>query len=449
MKKIPVTSDIKSDPPTTTSTSPTTPPQDPSLLDTLTHLRLISCCLCFATAGVNDSSVGPLIPYIMDSFSVSTALVALQFIPNLVGWLVAAGVNGYLFEWLGQGGVLMVGAGLNLNPLYSSHTQSPNFGLFAFTFFLTGFGQAVQDSKANTYVSSLGTTAHRYLGLIHAMYGVGLLFGPLISTAMASHITDWRIFYVVLVALNVLNCALVGWVFRDSMRVGKKVLFPRTRGDEGRENVVVVEATSTTTEAKSATTLLLESLRFPPIWTMSLFYFFYLGAVLSLGSWVVEFLVDIRHGDLASMGYMPMATNGGTVLGRLLLADVTHKMGERWMIVGYIGVCVAAQVVFWLVPNIAVNGVALGGLGFFSGPLFAAGVSVSTRILPKHLHTSGLGLIFVIGQAGGAAFPYITGIIASQKDVTVLQPIATALFAAAAVTWLLLPPAPKAEEQVH
>lgn len=48
-------------------------------------------------------------------------------------------------------------------------------------------------------------------------------------------------------------------------------------------------------------------------------------------------------------------------------------------------------------------------------------------------------LIFVIAQAGGAIFPAITGVIASEAGVATLQPILVGLLAAMAVVWFLVP----------
>jgi fucose permease len=50
-----------------------------------------------------------------------------------------------------------------------------------------------------------------------------------------------------------------------------------------------------------------------------------------------------------------------------------------------------------------------------------------------------IGYIFVIGQIGAAAFPFITGVAANKHGPQVLQPIATALLVAAGVVWCLIP----------
>jgi fucose permease len=86
--------------------------------------------------------------------------------------------------------------------------------------------------------------------------------------------------------------------------------------------------------------------------------------------WVVEYLVDVRHGKLSKVGYTPAGLYGGIFLDRLLLAEPTHRFGERRMILLYSVVMLALQVIFWLVPNIIASATALSLLGFFFGPLF-------------------------------------------------------------------------------
>jgi fucose permease len=86
---------------------------------------------------------------------------------------------------------------------------------------------------------------------------------------------------------------------------------------------------------------------------------------------VVEFLIHERDSDAKIAGYLPIALYGGLFVGRLLLADVMHRFGERRMAAGCIFLCIVFQLLFWLVPNLPTNGVALVFIGFFSGPLFA------------------------------------------------------------------------------
>ncbi len=94
--------------------------------------------------------------------------------------------------------------------------------LFALTFFFASLGQAFQDTHANTFVSSINKTAHRWLGFIHAMYMAGCLTGPLVATAVASADAKWNLFYIFPLGLSVVNFAWVAVSFWDSVALRSK-----------------------------------------------------------------------------------------------------------------------------------------------------------------------------------------------------------------------------------
>ena len=56
------------------------------------------------------------------------------------------------------------------------------------------------------------------------------------------------------------------------------------------------------------------------------------------------------------------------------------------------------QFVVWFVPNIAADGVSVALLGFFIGPMFPCIMSLSTKVLPEHLHVSVIGFIAAFGE---------------------------------------------------
>ena len=77
--------------------------------------------------------------------------------------------------------------------------------------------------------------------------------------------------------------------------------------------------------------------------------------------------------------------------------------------------------------------------GFFLGPFFPAAVVAATKLLPPHLHVSGVGFAAAFGAIGGTALPFAVGAIAQAKGVQVLMPIVLAFLAADAAVWGLLP----------
>ena len=177
----------------------------------------------------------------------------------------------------------------------------------------------------------------------------GCLTGPFVATAIASAGGDkstWYLFYAFPVGISVVNMAVIAFCFRDTMVIKRKATVPVSR------NWPIAEANSVNegdvSRNKDALALIKSTLRKPSVWLLSMFYFFYIGSQITSGGWVVEYLVDVRGGDLANMGYVPAGFHGGCLLGRILLAEPTYRLGERRMVFFYCCIAVALQIVFWL-----------------------------------------------------------------------------------------------------
>jgi fucose permease len=392
-------------------------------LNAATITKLISCAFAFFLAGVNDGSVGALIPYMLRSYGISTGSVTLTYAASFPGWIVVAVIGGYVSGRIGLGGTLVLGAASQLLGQVI-RIRAESFGVFAMTFFFTALGQAFQDSQANTFVSSV-KSAHRWLGVIHASYGLGCLIGPLVATAIASARPEgWQQFYYFLMGLGVLNLSLVSWAFR------KEVVLRQPTSAEGSTARSGIDKAINDMKA---------TVKLRTTWTLSLFYFFYLGAAITVGGWLVEYLVKDRQGQLSRVGYVSSGYYGGVALGRLALVEPTYRFGERPMLLLYTLLCLVLQIIFWQVKSVIADAVVVSLMGFFLGPYFAAGISVGTKLLPKDIHAPALSLIFVVGQSGGTLFPVVTGVIAAKAGVGVLQPIVIGLLLATAASWAMVP----------
>ena len=116
--------------------------------------------------------------------------------------------------------------------------------------------------------------------------------------------------------------------------------------------------------------------------------------------WIVQYLVTVRKGRLASVGYVSTGFYGGLALGRLLLVTPTSRFGERRMLLIYGAICLVLQLISWQVKNIIADAVAVSCMGFLLGPSFPTAISVGSKLLPRRIHASALGLVFVVAQVG-------------------------------------------------
>ncbi|KAJ0276505.1 hypothetical protein COL940_008234 [Colletotrichum noveboracense] len=321
----------------------TTPPRpsDEGKLDNQTLLKLIAAGFAFFVSGVNDGSVGPLLPYMIRDYNISTAVVSIIYGANFLGWFLAALTNTHLRQVFDLGGLLAFGAFFQL-VAHALRVWKPPFPFFAVTFWLVCLGQAYQDAGANAYVASV-KAAHRWLAFIHALYMAGCLVAPFVASPIASagETSKWYLFYSFPIGIGALNLALTCFAFRDTIKLSRKKDVPPSGTSE-------TPLGSDSEEIKTPTQLMKMVLCTKALWAVSLFFFFLLGASITAGGWIVEYLVEIRDGNIGQMGYVPAGFSGGAMLSRLLLAEPTYRFGERRMILVYVVLCIAFQLVFWL-----------------------------------------------------------------------------------------------------
>ena len=248
---------------------------------------------------------------------------------TFLGWVFSAVTNTHLCQFLGLGSMLALGAVSQLIG-HVLRPWKPPFPLMVVTFWFTAIGQAFNDTHANTFVAKT-RGAYRWLAIIHASYMGGCLVGPFVATGIASRQTSkWYFFYLFAVGVSAVNILLVCWAFRDTLVISR-----RTQSKAPSRN-------------KDALQLIKSTLGHRSVWLLSMFYFFYVGSQITINGWVVEYLVQVRDGNLAQMGFIPAAFNGGCLIGRLVLAEPTYRFGERRMVFFYCVVAIGLQLVFWL-----------------------------------------------------------------------------------------------------
>ena len=78
----------------------------------------------------------------------------------------------------------------------------------------------------------------------------------------------------------------------------------------------------------------------------------------------------------------------------------------------------------------------------------AQGMSIASRTFERRIQATAMSLIFVLAQAGGALFPALTGVIASQVGGTskAMQPMLLVLIVAMGISWALIPKVKERDE---
>ena len=313
---------------------------------------------------------------------------------------------------------------------YAVVASAPPFGVVVAFYFLIGLGQAINLALSQVFCANL-VNSTRTLGIFHGCYGIGGTLGPLIATAMVSRGILWSRFYFVQLGLVSISCLVGGWAFRGYEQEQPAQLFSRLQQTASRQQSEPGEPTRRQLlwqAAKNKITIL-----------GALFIFAYQGAEVSVSGWVITFLIHYRKGNPDQVGYVTAGFWAGITLGRFVLSQPAHKIGEKISVFGLVIGSVAFQLLVWLVPNVVGDAVAVAILGLMLGPIYPCVINVFTRLLSRHLQTSSLSIISALGSSGGAIVPFAVGLSAQKVGTFVLHPIAIACYVAMEVCWLSLP----------
>ena len=381
----------------------------------------------FINLGMNDASNGALLVYMEAYYNLSYTVISLVFLASWVGYTMAAFTSNWIHHKFGRRGIAILGV-LPRLITYIVFAVHPPYVVLVCILPLSGFGIGLLDAGWNAWVGNLAQT-NELLGFVHASYGLGATISPLIITAMINkYHLPWYAFYYLMIGLVVLEQACCAYAFRR---------------DNAAKYLSEDAAINTASTQNPTDTPIKAAMKSRVTWICAAFLFAYVGAEVSLGGWVVVFMLRVRHGQPFQSGLTSMGFWLGITVGRLVLGFVTPRIGEKVAVATYLVLGLGLQLIFWLVPQFIVSAVAVGLLGFFMGPLFPASIVACTKILPQRLHVASIGISAAFGGGGAAVLPFAVGAIAQRAGVQALQPIILGLLALLLAIWLSLPRIPR------
>lgn len=278
--------------------------------------RIAAAFWSLLVMGLQDALNGALVTYMAAYYHLSYTSVSLIFLSPFVGYTASAATNNWVHMHFGQRGIAAICSSCHL-VAYVVSALHPPYPVLVVFYALAGFGTGLGDAGWNSWVGAMDH-ANELLGMMHACYGLGATLSPLIATAMITKFgAQWYEFYYVMIGAAVLEGAAAlsafwkctGKVFRESHEE------PQTLGG-GRSENRMREA-------------LLKMPASRVTWLVAFFMLCYVGAEVSLGGWIVNFMLVVRHGEAFASGMVATGFWLGLTLGRVILGFVTPRLGER------------------------------------------------------------------------------------------------------------------------
>ncbi|KAG5649600.1 hypothetical protein H0H81_002891 [Sphagnurus paluster] len=324
------------------------------------RVQFVALCWTLFIAGWNDGTLGPLLPRIQNVYHVVA---------------------------------------------YTMQAPALPFPAFVVSYAINGLGIALQDAQANGFVASLKDNAEAKMGILHAVYGAGALCAPLVATQFAQ-MRHWSFHFLISLGLSISNTLFLLAVFRFK-----------------DQDECLRQAGETVSEQEDATSSKFRViLSHRTVHLLAFFILVYVGVEVTIGGWIVTFIIEERKGGPSS-GYISAGFFGGLMLGRVALLWVNKKIGERLAVFLYALLAISLELVVWLVPSLIGNAVAVSLVGLLLGPMYPIAISHAGRVLPRWILTGAIGWIAGFGQAGSAVLPFLTGSLAAKFGIKSLQPL--------------------------
>ncbi|KAH0615158.1 uncharacterized protein H6S33_000794 [Morchella sextelata] len=341
--------------------------------------RLFSTYLGFLIYGMNDSTVGALLPSIEIYYGLNYTTVSLIFLAPAIGCVLAAFLTNRPHSKIGRHGVGLLSCG-SYTIAYAIVSFHPPFPVIFLLYIITGFGSGLINGLWNSYVSGL-TNSSSLLGFLHGFFGIGATISPIIASKLVASGIPWYKYYYILTGLGAMTTAILVTAFWEETGPVYCQQHADSSGMTGGRTLKVI---------KSKVTILL-----------SAFMLLYLGCELSIGGWIVTFMI------------------------------------RGFKIFNFRSIC--AWLCFWLIPQFVVSAAMVAMIGFFIGMPIPAAIVVVTKTLPPELHVIAVGFSTAFAVSGSAVVPFAVGALAQSKGVQVLQPIIVALLAAQLGLWFFVP----------
>jgi fucose permease len=142
-----------------------------SLKDLKGHVKpLLSAFFISIVAGLNDGSLGTIIPRMKLYYGISNETISTLFLCSAFGFFISAGLNGYIVHRIGQLKTLYLGS-ISMLIAFATIAMGPPFIVVACTMPFVGAGMALLDAAMNVFVANL-PLATLMLNILHGMYNL-------------------------------------------------------------------------------------------------------------------------------------------------------------------------------------------------------------------------------------------------------------------------------------
>lgn len=361
-----------------------------------TNLLLLGLSfLAFISLGLPDGLLGVAWPSIAGHFNRPLSRLALLQLAGTAGFFISSTNAGRLIRRLGVGRLLIFSNGLVALALTGFGFAS-SWLLLLPSMVILGCGGGAVDAGLNAYSAERFTKEQ--VTLLHAFYGLGAMFGPVIMRQVLAGGHPWQRGYHITLSL-VAALILLFFVTR------RQWTRPSRQADEN-ENAPGSDATP-----KRLRAILVSGV---------LMFMIYTGLEVTAGSWGFTWLSEGRGIPPATAAFWISLYWGALTAGRLFFGFMGGRWHAKSIIVWMMATVVVGALLFLQPWSTAGNLLAMPLIGFACAPIFPLLVSHTPTITGPKAAADIIGKQVAAASVGSALVPLVIGLGVELINLTAI-----------------------------
>ena len=371
--------------------------------ETMTALLLAVIYLAFVSLGLPDSLLGSGWPTMQTDFGVPSSYAGYVSMSISFMTIISALIAPYLIrkirtQWIVVCSILLTVIGLIG---FSFSTEYWMLFLFVIPY---GVGAGSVDAALNNYVAKHCSSA--VMNFLHCFYGVGAMISPYIMSLALAH-THWNEGYRWTAYIQsgiMLVCLLSVPLWKKSAA---------TQEDDESDSAGIKEA-----------------LKIRGVIPTLIAFFAYCSGEATCFLWTSSYFAGTKEGISAELcAAFGSLIFGGLMLGRLISAFVSNKLGDKFLIrIGIAVEAVGILLIFLPLPGyiFAAIGFVITGTGM--GPVYPAIQHMAPANFGKRNSAAVIGLQMASAYIGSTFMPMVFGLLQQAVGIGIM-PVYLTVFA--------------------
>lgn len=238
---------------------------------------------------------------------------------------------------------------------------------------------------------------------LHASYGIGITLGPVIMTIALAARDSWRVGYRL----------VSGYQFLVAILFLLTISWWNTNHSLSNKSKPEKRLTDFKTPIR-------ETLGRIRVWLSIMLFFFYVGAEISMGTWIYTLLTEARGISEQTAGFWTGSFWATFTLGRILAGIYARRVGINTLIQGGVTLALIGVVILWWHPFQQANPLAVALIGFGMAPIFPAMMSGTSQRVGAHYAANTIGMQIAATGLGGALIPSLMGVLAKRFSLEII-----------------------------